>query len=163
MRGKKEPSGSFFYCRTAGFTIAELVAVLIIVGVVAAVAVPRLGILGSSFDESRLYDQTLAALRFAQKAAVAMQRTVCVAFSGGTTLTLTYVVAYQPTACPGTALPPPGGGAGGAYTVVRQGAAGYSAAADFSIDRVGRPSVAQTIGLVGGRQIVIEAETGYVR
>lgn len=160
---KREPSGSFFYSRR-GFTVAELIAVMVISGVLAAVAVPRLAAVGSSYDESRLYDQTLAALRFAQKAAVSMERTVCVAFSGGTTLTLTYDSSYVPVACPGLALPPPGGGSGsGAYTVVRQGSAGYSAASTFSFDRIGRPSAAQTILLVGGRQIVIEAETGYVR
>jgi MSHA pilin protein MshC len=126
--------------------------------------VPRLAAVGSSYDESRLYDQTLAALRFAQKAAVSMQRTVCVAFSGGNTLTLTYDTTYGSASCPGTALPPPGGvGGGGAYTVVAQGAAGYSAASSFSISRIGRPSAGQTLSLAGGRQIVIEAETGYAR
>lgn len=158
---KKEPRGSFFYWR--GFTIPELVAVLIIVGVLAAVAVPRLASTGTSLDEGRLYDQTLAALRYAQKSAIAMQRTVCAAFTGGTTLTLTYISAYTPTACPGLPLPPPGGGSSNSYTVVRQGAAGYSTAVDFSFDRVGRPSVAQTISLNGGRQIIVETETGYVR
>lgn len=161
---KREPCGSFFYSGAAGFTIAELVAVLIMVGVLAAVAVPRMAGTSASFDEVRLYDQTLAALRYAQKAAVAMQRTVCVSFTGGTTLTLTYVAAYGSSNCVGAPnLAPPGGGSGGAYTVVRQGAAGYGAAADLSFDLVGRPSLAQTIGLVGGRQIVIESETGYVR
>lgn len=133
---------------------------MLIAGVLAAVAIPRLSSIGSAYDEGRLYDQSIAALRFAQKAAVSMQRTVCVAFSGGTTMTLTYAAAYGSTACPGTPLPPPSGG--GAYTVVRQGSAGYAAAASFSFDRVGRPSAGQTVSLVGGRQITIEAETGYV-
>jgi MSHA pilin protein MshC len=161
---KKEPRGSFFYGRAGGFTIAELLAVLVIVGVIAAVAAPRLGLVGTSFDEAKLHDQTLAALRFAQKSAVAMQRTVCVAFTGGTTLTLTYAGTYGSTSCPGSPLPPPGGGTGAAsYTVVRQGTAAYTSATDFHFDRVGRPSAAQTLTMSGGKDIVIEAETGYVR
>lgn len=158
---KKEPHGSFFCWRCRGFSLPEIIAVLLIAGVLAAVAFPRLSFVGSAYDEGRLYDQSIAALRFAQKAAVSMQRTVCVAFSGGTTLSLTYAAVYGSTACPGTPLPPPSGG-GGAYTVVRQGSAGYAAASNFSFDRIGRPSAGQVISLVGGRQIAIEAETGYV-
>jgi len=160
-RRKKEPPGSFFYSGAAGFTIAELVAVLIIAGVLAAVAVPRLGTFGAAQDEVKLYDQTLAALRYAQKAALAMQHTVCATFSGGTTLTLTYASVYGSAICDANLMPP--GGAGAPYTVVRQGSAGYTAAAPFSYDRVGRPSAAQTISLAGGRAITVEAETGYVR
>ena len=115
----------------------------------------------ASYDEVRLYDQTLAALRFAQKAAVTMQRTVCATFTG-TQLSLTYSSVYSPPACD-TNLNPPGGGGGGQYTVVAQGGAGYSTAAGFNFDRIGRPSAGQTILLNGGRQIVIEPESGYVR
>lgn len=161
---RKEPRGSFFYGAVAGFTLPELMAVLVIVGVVAAVAAPRVGLIGSSYDEAKLHDQALAALRYAQKSAVAMQRTVCVVFTGGTTLTLTYDPAYGGSTCPGSALPPPAGGTGAAsYTVVRQGSASFTAAANFNFNRVGRPSAGQTITLSGGKSIVIEAETGYVR
>ena len=168
-RKKKEPQGSFFYSRiysrTAGYTMTELVAVLLIVGVLAAMAVPRMTSVSASYDEVRLYDQTLAALRFAQKAAVTQQRYVCVTFTGTTQLALTYSSAYSPGVPPGcdTNLNPPGGGGGGQYTVVAQGGAGYSTAAGFDFSRTGRPSAGQTILLNGGRQITIETESGYVR
>lgn len=161
---KKELRGSFFYGGAAGFTMPELIAVLVIVGVLAAVAAPRVGLIGTSYDEAKLHDQALAALRYAQKSAIAMQRTVCVAFTGGTTLSLTYDATYGGTTCPGTALPPPAGGTGAtAYTVVRQGSAVFTAASDFNFSRTGRPSAGQTITITGGKTIVIEAETGYVR
>jgi len=162
-REKRGPSGSLFYFRAAGFTVAELVAVLIIAGVLAAIAVPRLAGVSASFDEVRLHDQTLAALRYAQKTAVTMQRRVCVTFTGGTQLALTYSSAYTPPACD-TNLMPPAGGSGAAYTVVAQGAAGYSGEASFFYDRIGRPSIVVPMSIVisSGRQITIEPESGYV-
>lgn len=139
----------------------ELVAVIIIAGILAAVAIPRFSATSYGYDELRLYDQTLAALRFAQHTAVATQRTVCATFSGGTQLVLTYDPNYGTAACaPG--VTPPGGGTA-PYTVAAQGGASYTAALSFTYDRAGRPSIGQTITLNGGRQIVIEAETGYVR
>lgn len=159
-RKKKEPRGSFFYFGAAGFTVAELVAVIIIIGILAAVMLPRLSTGTSGFDEVRLYDQTLAALRYAQNTAVATQRTVCATFTG-TQLTLRYGSAYGAAGCD-TDLMPPGGGVA-PYTVQAQGSAAYSAASNFTFDRIGRPTPGQTIGLVGGRQIAVETDTGYVR
>lgn len=163
-RKKKEPAGSFFYFRSGGFTVPELVAVIIIAGIIAAVAVPRFSATSYGYDELRLYDQTLAALRFAQHTAVATQRTVCATFSGGTPLTqltLTYDPNYGTAAC-GPGVMPPGGSAA-PYTVTAQGGVNYTSALSFTYDRAGRPSTGQTIILAGGRQIVVEAETGYVR
>lgn len=150
--------------------MAELIAVLIIAGVLAAVAVPRMTSTSASFDEVRLYDQTLAALRYAQKTAVTQQRTVCATFTA-TQLTLAYRSAYGPGAgvCD-TNLNPPAGGPGGQYTVVAQGSAVYSAATSFNYDRVGRPNILLVpiaapivISINGDPRITIEPETGYVR
>ena len=137
--------------------MTELVAVILIAGIIAVVALPRFST--SAFDEVRFYDETSAALRYAQATAVAHQRTVCVT-STGTQVTLTYASAYSAAACDSNLAPPGGGGA--PYTVSAQGGAG-SPAFSFTFDRVGRPSAAQTITLNGGRQILVEAETGYVR
>ena len=66
--------------RQRGFTLIELIMVIIMLGVLAVFAAPRM------FDSSDFYargfhDETLALLRYAQKAAIAQRRTVCVTFS----------------------------------------------------------------------------------
>jgi MSHA pilin protein MshC len=133
----------------------ELVAVLVILAILAAVAIPRFA--GSQFSEARLYDETAAALRFAQRSALSMQRTVCATFTANT-LALTYDPNYATAAC-AIALAGP---AGGAY-VVNAPSGTTLAAVNFSYDRAGRPSTGQTITVSGGRQIFVEAESGYVR
>jgi MSHA pilin protein MshC len=157
---KEEPNGSFFYfSKCAGFTVMELVTVIIIAGVLAVIAIPRLS--RSMFDDAQLYDETLAALHYAQRTAMAYQRTVCVAFTGGNQLSLTYASAYGSSTC-NTNLVPPGGNSA-TYVLTAPGSATYTAAVNFSFDRVGRPSSGQTITLSSGKSITVEAETGYAR
>ncbi|MBK9442637.1 MAG: type II secretion system protein [Comamonadaceae bacterium] len=63
-----------------GFTLVELIMVIVMMGVLAVFAAPRL------FDSTDFYargfhDETLALLRYAQKAAVAQRRLVCVSLT----------------------------------------------------------------------------------
>jgi MSHA pilin protein MshC len=131
--------------------------VMLIAGILAAVAIPKL--LTSTFDDARLYDDTLAALRYAHRTAVAYQRTVCATF-GSNTLALTYDPNYGGTSC-SSSLPPPAGQAS-AYQITGTGSASYSTASTFSFDRLGKPSAGQTISLSSGKTITVEPETGYV-
>jgi MSHA pilin protein MshC len=63
-----------------GFTLIELIMVIVILGVLAVFAAPRI-INTGDFNARGFHDETLALLRYAQKAAIAQRRTVCVAFS----------------------------------------------------------------------------------
>lgn len=152
------------YCtRNRGFTLIELVMVLVVLGVLAIVLVPRLG--SRDFDARGFHDETLAMLRYAQKTAIAQRRTVCVTL-GPASVTLTIVGSAGGTACPGNAMVGPRGetpaqanGRSGVSYVVQPG--------DFYFDALGQPSAARSMevtanGTPMGRTITVEAGTGYV-
>lgn len=70
-----------------GFTLVELVMILVILGILAVVALPRLDT--SAYRSAEFHDQVVAALRYAQKSAVSHRRPVCVSFENQSTLALT--------------------------------------------------------------------------
>jgi MSHA pilin protein MshC len=149
-----------------GFSLLELVGVLLIAAILAAVVVPKFW--GSRFDDAAFADETRSALRFAQRSAVTMRRSVCVTFTS-TTAVFTYDPTAVTTTCSSfsptcsSALPPPEGGSS-SYTVTARGSASYSSVpTNFNFNCAGAPSTAQTINFPSGQQIVVEALTGYVR
>ena len=73
---------------TSGFTLVELVMVLILTAILAAVAGPRF-FNESDFDERGFYDQVTAAARFAQKYAVTSGVPVTFAVVANTSFALT--------------------------------------------------------------------------
>lgn len=154
----QEPTGSFFFAArpASGFTLPELVAVIVVMSVLAVVALPRLW--GTTFDELAFYDDTLAALRYAQRSAVTQQRTVCATFTA-TQLTLTYASVYGSTTCDQPLVRP---ASTAQYQVVASGGTSYTAATTFRFDRVGTPNLNQTITFSGGKSLIVEAGTGYV-
>lgn len=142
----------------AGFTMIELILAMVIVGIIAVVAVPRI-IDRSAYDARSFHDEALAILRYAQKAAIAERRTVCVAFSSNS-VTLTIA-----STNPGTCDTPLAGPTGNPpFTVTASGGAAFSSLpANLSFDSLGRPSSSASI-LVNGyaHAITVEPETGYV-
>ena len=149
-----------------GFTMIEVVTVIAIAGFLAIMAFPRF-IDRFVFERQGFYDQVVSTLRYAQKAAIAQRRFVCVAFTANS-ITLSYDatppgMTYTSATCPGLALAGPGGQS--SYTVSSSSAAFVVTPAAFYFDALGRPSVGsrQTISIASVTSpIHVEAETGYV-
>lgn len=148
----------------AGFSLIELVVVIVLLGIIAAVVMPRWRG-GSGFEERALRDQMIAALRYAQKSAVAARRTVCVDFTAvPSKVDFSISSAYPAANCSvGSSLVGPDGAN---LSVSASGSVTFtSSASSFTFDAAGRPSVAVSItvsGLPAALAINVESETGYV-
>ncbi len=143
-----------------GFTMVELVVVIVIVGILGAVAATRF-FDKASFDAAAYADQTRALLRYAQKNAVAQNRPVFVVIAsspGSSPGRIALCYNYQQDAsCSGgnRVLAPGGSNSGAAATLSACGAANRSwlcegtpsnlalaalpATSSFYFDALGRP------------------------
>lgn len=144
-----------------GFTMVELITVMVIVGVLAAVAAPRFFDI-NTYDNRSFHDQVISTLRYAQKAAISQRRFVCVVIANNA-VTLTYdatppSAGHTVASCPGNPLANPATGVAPVST-----STGVTVtAATFNFDALGRPSAPQSITVSGNAPITVEAETGYV-
>ena len=145
--------------RGPGFTIVEMVVIIAILGLLAAVLGPRFS--GRDAFASRgFHDEAQSVVRYAQKTAIAWRRPVYVC------VTVTAVSAGSVSGC-GTLLDHPA--TGSALTSTAPSGVTLTPAS-FGFDGAGRPSpnaqvtIAFTSTIAGdpARQIVVEAETGYV-
>ena len=148
--------------RARGFTLTELIIILVIVGALAVFAAPRLDVTG--FDDYSFEQELKSALRYAQKAAVSSRCEVEVAFNDG------YAVSYtgEPDDCSnGEPMGHPT--RGGPFAGEGERGAGIVSAPDEIVfDTRGRlgndHDIDDTveIELRSGRVLTIWAETGYL-
>jgi MSHA pilin protein MshC len=179
--------GLFFFA-ARGFTMIELVVVIVLVGILGAVATAR-HVDSGEFDAATYAEQIRTMLRYGQKIAVAQRRPVFVVF-GSQRIAL----CFDLDCAGGNRLLAPGGrNSGGKATVARCAAADWycegtpdnlayalqgASPANFFFDGLGRPfavgdpvpvTTSSFAGLVlrvtgGGinRDITVSPETGYV-
>jgi MSHA pilin protein MshC len=171
-------------CQYRGFTLVELIAVIIVVGILGAVAVGRF--MGrSSFDSVAYADQTAALLRYAQKVAVAQNRNVYVRLNASG-----IALCYDPACAAANRVQAPGGGNSGSEATKNACNDGTWAceappqqvrvtpSASFYFDALGKPFAATDVvptsvstfsklavvvrASESVRTITVEMETGYV-
>ena len=154
----------------SGFSMVELITVMIVIGIMAAVAVPRMNL--SEFDATGYRDKVRATLEFARKSAVAQRRIVCVTrAANGLTLTIDNVTPETPGAgaCPRQlTLPATDAACGGPLNAICAPNANVTLVGPVALtfDALGRPSAAAIYTVTDTMMtltINVEAETGYVR
>ncbi len=148
--------------RQQGFSQVELVVVIVVIGILAATLVPRWSA-SSGFEERAFRDRVVAALRYAQKSAVAARRTVCATF---TAQSVTFSIApFASLNCAGGAAL--NGPDGVPLVVTAQAPTAFlSVPADIVFDAGGRPltgAASLSVSTLSAAMVIsVEAETGYV-
>ncbi len=147
----------------AGFTLTELVLVIVLVGILAAVAGPRFFQL-RDFSERGFFDAALSGARFAQKLAVASGCNTRIQFSAGG------FALNQANTCQGTAFTRDVARPTDGQPFVETAPTGIAVAnAAVYFDAAGRPRdpatslllAADTDVAIGARVLRIARETGY--
>ncbi len=167
------PPGGFllFGSRMRGFTLLELIVVIVLLGILYVYAAPRL-FNTSDFDAIGFHGETQAYLRYAQKTAIAQRRTVCVIFSASSvTLTIASNAASYDCSAVGT-LNGPRGESNPVTLNARPGVSFVATPANFNFDGLGRPITTAGAGAAQNSQtfqvngvattITVEAATGYI-
>jgi MSHA pilin protein MshC len=140
--------------RSHGFTLVEMIIVIIIVGIMAVAVMPRFSD-QSMFESRGFHDETQALLRYAQKTAVAQRRVVCVALNNnGVALTIDTDTPADGVCNSSPTLPnKPRGGSGLVASVTRF---------EFTPFGSTNQSANINISIAGSSDIRVDAVTGYI-
>jgi len=146
--------------RVGGFTMIELVVVIVIATVLAAFAASRINT--QSFQTEGYANQVAAMMRYAQKIAISQRRVVAVVIASGNVS-----LCYTDAACSGGAVREPPGTS--AFSHAAPSNVSLSGLASFTFSALGKPSASGTLTIQDTdspptvKTITVEAESGYVR
>jgi MSHA pilin protein MshC len=153
--------------RQRGFTLVELIAILLLLGVLAVVAMPKLdGALAARTEAA--HDEAVSALRYASQTAQSHRRLVCADVSA-TGIALRIATNRGATACD-TALRGPDGSAsytanasGAAFTLSPSGTVYFQPDGRATSDGAGATASSRALAIANATGITIVGETGFVR
>ena len=149
-----------------GFTLPELIVVILLVGILSVTAMPKLQAALNVRDDG-WRDQIVASLRHAQKVAASHRRLVCADISA-TSVTLSIASANPASGCN---LPLPGvdgqalaaaSNGGAAAGIAPRGTLYFQPSGRVSTDAAGTSTAIRTITIDGQADIVLVGETGHV-
>lgn len=150
-----------------GFTLVELVTVLLLIAILAAVAVPRLDA-SRGLTQAAWRDQVLAALLQARMLAQGHRRLVCVSVATGE-VRLTIATANPASSC-ASVVPGTDGdarwahdGQGLAMAASPAGALYFQPDGRITSDGAGTTPVDATITISGLTSLILVGETGHVQ
>jgi MSHA pilin protein MshC len=153
--------------RAQGFTMIELITVMIVLGILSAVAIPMLTGGGNGMAGAAYRNELASGLRYAQKVAVSHRRLVCASIAAnGASMTLTIAQAANASTC-GTPLTSPDGTsyASRDQAITASGFALLFFQPNGTITTGGgsnAPVAAGTLAVTGQPGIRIQGATGYV-
>jgi MSHA pilin protein MshC len=154
--------GMVYQRRTSGFTLIELIMVIVVLGALSVFVVPRF-FQKTTFDSLAFEQELKTAIRFAHNLSIASGCEIQVALTASS-----YSLFYPDSSC----NPPDAFGTNpvkhplqaGSYTGTAPSGVTISGFGDFYFNDVGAPSAAGGITVdPGGRLITVMPLTGYVR
>jgi MSHA pilin protein MshC len=142
--------------RSLGFTLIEMVTVMVIIGILAVVAVPRFA--GSDVRPNQFHDQVVSVLRYAQKTATSHRRPVCVSFTA-TSLQVNMAASFSATCGLAVILP---GSTSNTLQSPNASSVFFSPTPSTINFQTDGTTTSQTISIAGQPNIVVVGATGYV-